>query len=290
MELIETINEGAYSIYKNKNTRLVNEIRKFKTNKLFYFTGIKREEYVIKNKINQDEYLCELLNSSKSLIRTEDEIACDSIDTHLMFVNSLFKVSDYFTENFGIIKSKGIIINNIIDLKKYNENFNFYVDGVSPILFNETYSKDKYGDIFIEINHSMQYSNFHIYFNLDGNYVIRNYNMPILDELHISFKQFLENCFKEILSIGDLEYINNFWFNEEYVYYIDDIYESYQSYSRNKISIKTIKKRDYGNGYQNNIGENIIKKPKKTTRVNSEHLLENFKSRIKKLELKFDFY
>jgi len=278
---VKSITPNGYLICENSDKELVEKIKLFNTNKLLRHNN----EYVVESEINENEYLCKYIKDDAHFIINKTILEEDKKESHLYYLNEEFKISDYYLKNFNVIKSGNYIFHNIVPIEMFGRKINFYKSGVNPTLLNENYYIQHYKNN-IKFTHILSHNSFYIYFNEEGDYVIRNYNIPYIDGEYKSLENTKEEFFQSILEFGNLEYCNDIWYNDYYAIFVNDHYERNQLYSECKIEVEVINKRKNAKGYQNYKGEDIIHKPKNTTLVTSEHLLTYIKSKIK--EPKFD--
>lgn len=272
------VGEKDYSIWKNHNEELVQKIKAVtidplgKTIKTFQYGECEIVQY-----LGDNQLLIKRENGEFATIdKPEDK------EKLLLKINKTYPVKDYFIDNFGDLTS---FREHIVDINggMFNNEHNYQDSGYVMVGF-QTYNGTKA----IEFEYTKAASNCFLFFDENGNYVCRDYNINLNDYEPISLKDKSEELREEYLSmvknnIGDLKIEYS---EKQDTYYTDDF-----AYQINLINdgrfdneIRILKYPNQGTKYYHPRESAYgIKKPKNVVEVDIEDLIKNVNENIDKL-------
>lgn len=263
---------SGYSIYKNPDPVLRKQIAEFKSEKNTITMGWPAVEWEIKKYV-KDEVKCVRGKDVKYFPKAEvDEAITETLAYER---NQKFQPHQYFKKHFGIVSYLWKAGNDItlvkLDLVKgYGMlGSDKPVDPLTVQVYDTAYSYEvnDYEGIILSVEEHPEMMN--IYFDADGNYVNRNYNLNLntYETKDIHQKVVLDFFEKRILSIGKLEFASGKYFNAKFCYipFVDE----------KSVGVQRIPVRADKRSYQKQSGYPIYKKPSKTESKTAKELLNH---------------
>ena len=265
--------EKEHSIYKNHNTELVDKIKKMEPTDYFFLWN-KLGRFKVDKVLNNTQTMCVNVDRGGEdeggvqyeIINTSDipELLRES---NLAKINKTYPVQDYWLDNFGKIRTMhGEIVEVTGDLQFGSANRDFQYKDVSVRV--HTWGTDTYNGFNYEESKE-GYSCGFIFFNEDGNYVVRDYNQDLLEVGKYGIKMLtrdetVEKFLSEFDNFDTFEHVegSSKWFTDEACYHILE-QENYDWGLKLKVEM-VIRRSPTGNIFFNQ-GESYrkIKKPKK---------------------------
>jgi hypothetical protein len=231
---------GEYTAFRNTNQELVEKIKAV-TIPEDTFENWDGVACTIESKTPDGQLLCKD-SKGKSLLVSESEYKTFRKHEKLNKINRLYPVSKYFNEQFGYYFGEKVIIvgghasPNYDALGKIN---------VSESKFKPYFSED--GSISVGVCLSPQMVGFHFcYFDEDGNYVNRDYNLDLKRHLKerpaITKNELIE---KVSAAIPGMKYMysekKGIWFTDSFAYTLDiniDEKEKYFNFNLQRVPVK----------------------------------------------------
>lgn len=274
--------EYEYTIYKNHDEELVKKIKALKKPDTFYLWN-KSGKFKVNKALNDKQTLC--INVQEGGL-DEGGIQYEIIDSadipellresFLLLINKTYPVQDNFLTNFGdVYTSRGKIVEVRCGFFGDNQPDNY--KDVSVRYHN--WEADKGSDAYVYEESHEGASNGFIFFNEDGNYVVRDYNQDLLElNRHNVDIPDREKEVEKFLSFFDkyetLEHLEGStkWFTDEVCLHLWD--EDEENWGL-KIEVEIVEKRN-GNRYFNsgNSYRKVIKPKKGLITVGPEHIKE----------------
>ena len=208
---------GEYTVFRNTNQELVEKIKAV-TIPEDTFENWDGVACTIESKTSDGQFLCKDPNGKSFLISKGEYNRCKK-DEKLNKINRLYPVSKYFNDQFGYYFGEEIIIvgghasPNYDALGKIN---------VSKSDFIPYFSED--GSISVGVCFKPQMVGFHFcYFDEDGNYVNRDYNLDLKYHLKqrpaITKNEIIERVSAAIPDIGYMySEKKGMWFTDSFAY------------------------------------------------------------------------
>jgi len=207
--------EKEYSIYKNHDIELVEKIKSLPVPETFFLWN-KKGKFKIEKVLNDTQTMCSNEAGEFEVINS-DGIPELLRESRLININKTYPVYNHFMDNFGEIDThRGKIIE------------------VSKCLMTQFEREDEYQDVSVK-SHSWSfsgwrgytyeeskegYSNGFIFFNIEGNYVVRDYNQDLLEcgvTKPLSRDKTIEKFLNSFNKFKTLDHIDgsNKWFTDE---------------------------------------------------------------------------
>lgn len=208
---IQKIDEiDGYSIYENKDKDLVEKIKAIPFDGSFVLWN-KQGVFKVEKELNDKQIMCVNEEGEYEIIDKEklEELQKDG---HLLKINKTFPVHKYFIDHFGQVEmgmNKILEVTDKFDKHQTKEysGVHYKVHSWRSWNLNDSYHYDESKD---------GYKNGFIFFNEDGNYKIRNYNLKLIDVdcPIISREQNINTFLSYFDKYKVLEYIegSNYWF------------------------------------------------------------------------------
>lgn len=272
------VGEKDYSIWKNHDEELVKKIKAVTIEPLGKtISTFQYGECEIVQHLGDNQLLIKRKNGEFATIdKPEDK------EKLLLKINKTYPVKDYFIDNFGDLTSfrEHIVeINGGMFSNEHNYSDSGYVM-VSYSIYNGTKSFD--------FDYHKAATNCFIFFDENGNYVCRDYNINLKDYEPISLKDKSEELKEKYLSeirnhIGDLkiEYSErqNTYYTDEFAYQINLI-----NSGRFDNELKIYKYPNQGTKYYHPRESAYgIKKPKNVVEVDIEDVIKKVSENIENL-------
>tara|TARA_R110000851_G_scaffold47424_2_gene115156 strand:- start:10387 stop:11274 length:888 start_codon:yes stop_codon:yes gene_type:complete len=171
-------NDNGYSVYENTDSELVELIKQVPNDGTFVLWN-QQGIFKVEKELNEDQIMCVNDHGEYEVIK-KDELEKLQKEGHLLRINKTYPVTKYFIDHFGEVEMGSHKILEVTDkfdkhqTKEYSgvhyriHSWSFYDYGGSNTKF--TYEEG-----------NLAYKNAFIYFNEDGNYKIRDYNLNLID-------------------------------------------------------------------------------------------------------------
>lgn len=270
---------NSYTTFKNPNDVLKRKISEFKIDQNSVKIGWPRTEWNIVE-WESEEVKC---MNGRNVSYFPKEKVIDALKEQLEYErNQSFKPHDHFKEAFGVISSysengdyahllkldlKGDIPFVGLDTDKTLDplRVNFYTTFYD-------YSLSTYEGIKLECGESGR--SLSLYFNEDGNYVNRDYNLDMVNFecKDISPEIIMKKFEAMILKAKNLKRSKNIFYNDEFCY----VPYSYDERGDHVLGVEIVPARDE-KSYQMHSGRTIYKKPKTLVECTSSDLLNEVK-------------
>jgi hypothetical protein len=280
--------EKEYSIYKNHDTELVDKIKSMPETDSFFLWN-RGGKFKVDKVLNDTQTMC--INVREG---GEDEggVQYEVIDSkeipemlreaHLVNINKTYPVYDHFINNFGEIDTnRGKIIEVSKDLMtQFNRESEYQDVSVRSHTWSVstwrgyTYEESKEG-----------YSNGFIFFDKEGNYVVRDYNQNLLEcakSKPRSRDETIERFLSQFDKYESFEHAegSNKWFTEEWCLHF---HEQEDKDWGLKLEVEKVERRNQHTQVYFNQGDSYRKvtKPKKGLKtVGPEHIKEYLRKLI----------
>lgn len=285
--------EDGYSYYENPDTEMLGKIKNHPKPIYFVIGFGDREEYKLKETLENGKLLVESSDGSLKTVTVEDFNEAEG-EAHLESINRTFSVAKVFNKYFAPIKSGGSVVYGVTN--KYLRHESFY-SGVNSIFkglqWSPNYWSTKYYNgtnvLHFEFNCYQNNGNGHMYLTQDGEVANRNYNhnfnevkefIPIekaKEEFFSYFKKVPESLefFEDIKN----EYISALWFTDDYVYIL------WKADKWDGFEMEAWPKQTSGYFPQGESYRKITRPKKGGIMVDKNHLLETIKRKLDKYQI-----
>ena len=276
--------EKGYTCFLNPDKELKDKIAniEYNPNVINIQRGFRTEECIVLEKI-EEEYKCQV---NKDIIYLPaSEVDKYRVQTNNALRNKLFTTDEYFTKTFGVIHKHFNDGLTILDIKPTeapnpgpfnngNTNVKFFFSAYEYKL-----ESSKWDDLSISFGKYMRLMN--LYFDEDGDFVNRDYNMDIqnFSQNKINPSIMLDRLKEECYQLKDIKYSS-----KTQSYYTDE-YMFTPFREENKVGLYRTPAREKG-GYQKYIGDTIYKRPTKLVSVSPEDVYNSMVQQLTKEELK----
>lgn len=255
--------KSGYSVWENTNKELVAKIKAIKPK-----SSIKVGDTVNHWRSKECEVVS-FINEKEALVFSEKhnwhevhqlENEQEQLgDSHLQLINDTFKVEDYFTENFGIIASRGEIVLGIENVMPPNPHRKESYDEVSVAALKTAKIETGFYDCF-RFEYTDCYGSVSCFFDENGNYVNRDHNFDIARHEVVDAKEYTQKQVDEFIQkVSDrvseeLYHIENtkIWFSKNFAYTLSTESEEYDIYKSFKLFVDAQPKQGSGNAYYHN--------------------------------------
>tara|TARA_R110000796_G_scaffold27712_4_gene76210 strand:+ start:5384 stop:6271 length:888 start_codon:yes stop_codon:yes gene_type:complete len=213
-KIIRLTQENGYSTYKNNNSELVKLIKEVPNDGTFVLN--QKGLFKIDKTIDETQLLCTNEDGIFKVIKT-DEVEELQSEGHLLKINKKYPVPNYFIDHFGEIEIGNAKILEVTD------EFDKHQTGIySGVHYRaHTWEFFKYGGVNATYKYdesNLGYKNAFIWFNEDGNYVVRDYNLKLTDTEFpvITREQNLANFLNSFDKYKVLEHVDGskIWFTD----------------------------------------------------------------------------
>lgn len=286
--------EHEYSIYKNHDAELVEKIKSIPKTDTFFLWD-KSGKFKVDKVLNNTQSMC--INVQEG---GEDEggIQYEIIDSkdipemlresHLAKINKTYPVYEHFINNFGEVQTmRGKIIEVSKDLMVQFDRESEYQD--VSVRSHEwsistydgyTYKESKEG-----------YSNGFIFFNKEGDYVVRDYNQNLLECIEhkipiVTKDETIEKFLSEFDKYESFEHLegSNKWFTEDWCLHLHEQDKERRAWGL-ELQVEKVERRNKHTNIYFNPGDSYrkIKKPKSgLITVGPEHIKDHLRKLISK--------
>lgn len=300
---IGTSENGGYSIFENPDKELVEKIKQVTLDEdvdLKYdgsngiFRGKKRR-FKVTSKLSDTQLMCQYIEEDDNSCFIIDIDKFEELKVNLLKekINTLYPISKYaFFNNLVYKKSDS---NEYFDANKITliTDGIFKGDSQSQTIWITEYSGTDYTNS--SWNRSIRYKRdngghiFFSYFDFDGNYNVRDYNMNfnnIIQENILTEEEIITKCLDALYNVekpSELEYYGGKWYSENFMYilYDEEEREGIQIIIADKTSTDSKSNVFYKNTHYSG---RSLKKPSKKNLVivDFNHMAEAFRNRIHK--------
>jgi len=292
---IGTSEEGNYSVYENPDKELVEKIKQVKIDEnldLYYdnhngfFRGNKRH-FLVTSKLSDTQILCQFQDGDKDCFTLKVDFLEElKIELLKQKINKLYPMSEYaFFKNlvYKMHESEEYFESNKITLITDG-----MVGGDSQTLWITTYVGSN--NINSTWRKGIEYKRdngghvFFSYFDFDGNYNVRDYNMNfnnVIQENILTEDEIISKCLESLYELEkptELEYYGSAWYTDEFKYWLTD-----EDHDGVKIHITPKSSVDSKlNVFYKDSNTRSMKKPSKRNlvKVDFEHMANAFRNRI----------
>lgn len=266
----ESKNNSGYTIYKNLDSKMVEEILKVELQTDTFNTGWHKNSKVVQN-LNEKQILC-IDDEKEYFIISNEDVNRYLKEDKLNYINKNFNLIDAINKTFGELYDYGGYV-------KYDffKNDSIKYDDLGTIVSREIGVELKtYNGIEIIEKTERWSRGMFCFLNEDGNIENRDYNLDLTKLL--SYKQKTkEDLIKEIINnIPDISYKNygNKWFSNNFAYVLN--------ITGNTFKLSKLDKSSGVNYGDSRSGK--AKMPKTTIEVTKEHILQQILPLVNNLD------
>lgn len=252
--------KSGYSVFENTNKELVEKIKAIKSKSSINVGDVvnhwRSGECKVVSFVNEREALVYSEKHKWHEVHQIDNAQEQLKDEHLQLINDTFKVEDYFTENFGIISSRGEIILGIKNVAPNHHRKESY-DEVSVAALKKLRMNTSFYEGF-KFECVDCYGSVNCFFDENGNYVNRDYNFDIekyevVEPMEYKQKQVDEFIKKvsESITLDNLYHLEgtDTWFSDRFAYILCIKEENREIYKNFKLYVNAKPKQGEGNTY-----------------------------------------